>query len=293
MALSTAAEDTSAPWTRRPAGVLIDGLGFAEGLRWQANELYFSDIAAGRVVAVAGDGAARDVVEVPGRPSGLGFLPDGRLLVVSMAEKALFVWDGSELVRYADLSHLVSARLNDMVVAPTGDAYVTNFGYEERPRRSTALVHVRPDRSAYLAEGELWRPNGCAITADGDTLVVAETRINRISEFTLDEDGRPRGQRTFAELPPGGWADGICLDVDGGVWVADPVGHRCMRVERGGKVTDIVDTAPLGSITCSLGGPDGRRLFISVSELGDPEALLRRQCTVQYIDVERAGVGSP
>jgi sugar lactone lactonase YvrE len=294
MSVPAFSADTLAPRSRRPEGLLVAGLGFAEGLRWRHGELYLSDIASGRVVAVSEGGVARDVVDVPGRPSGLGFLPDGRLLVVSMVEKVLFAWDGTELTRYADLSGLVHARLNDMVVAPTGHAYVTNFGYEERPRRATSVVHVRPDGSAQLAEGELWRPNGCAVTADGGSLIVAETRINRLSEFELDAEGRPSRQRTFAELPAGGWADGICLDVDGGVWVADPVGHQCVRVERGGRVTDVVDTAPLGSITCSLGGADGRRLFISVSELGDPTALLpRRQCTVQYLDVERAAVGSP
>jgi sugar lactone lactonase YvrE len=278
---------------RRTQGVLCEGFGFLEGIRWREHGLYFSDIASGAVHRADPSGQVETLVEVPGSPSGLGFLPGGDLAVVSMESKQVMRFDGTELSTYARLEHLAPARLNDMVVRD-GHAYVTNFGYDSHPRTATSLIHVAPDGTASMAEGELWRPNGVAVSEDRSTLVVAETRINRLTEFDIDGAGRPVAPRVFAQLPKGGWADGICLDAAGAVWVADPMGQRCVRVERGGAITDVIDTSPTPSITCTLGGLDGRRLFIVTSELGNPHALLpKRQARVEWIDVEVPGVGSP
>jgi sugar lactone lactonase YvrE len=140
----------------------------------------------------------------------------------------------------------------------------------------------------------LWRPNGCAIMPDPWRLIVAETRVHRLTQFDILADGQLANPREFATLADGSWADGICIDVAGGVWVADPRGQQCLRVEGGGVVTDIVDTSPLASVTCALGGPGGRRLFVAVSELADPHSVLpKRQARIDWLDVTHPGNGSP
>jgi sugar lactone lactonase YvrE len=293
MSVTTAPDEGSELVPRRTDGVFSEGYGFAEGLRWRDGHLYVSDIPAGTVHRIGPDGSSEVVVEVPGSPSGLGFLPNGDLLIVSMRQRSVLRFSGTSLHVHADLNGLVHSRLNDMVVSLTGHAYVTSFGYEELPRRATSVVHVRPDGSATMAAGELWRPNGAAITPDG-RLVVAETRIHRLTEFTLSEDGSPVDPQVLGSLPSGSWADGITVDVEGAVWVADPKAMQCVRMDRDGRITDVVDTSPLPSITCTLGGANGTTLYIVVSEMGDPDELLpRKQARIEHVSVSVAGAGSP
>ncbi|HMA47133.1 MAG TPA: SMP-30/gluconolactonase/LRE family protein, partial [Frankiaceae bacterium] len=109
----------------RAPTVVATGFSYLEGPRWHAGRLWASDVYAHRVVAVAPDGAVEKVAEVPAQPSGLGWLPDGRLLIVSMRDRRVLRREPSgELVEHADLSGLASWHLNDMVVDAAGRAYV-------------------------------------------------------------------------------------------------------------------------------------------------------------------------
>jgi sugar lactone lactonase YvrE len=275
--------------------VLASGLAFGEGPRWYQGHLWLSDMHAQRVVTVTEEGRVDRVVRVAGRPSGLGWLPDGRLLVVSMEDRKLLAFDGRGLETYADLSALAPHAINDMVVDGEGRAWVSQFGYDFHHQgefRKTEILRVDPDGRASAAAGELAFPNGMVITPDGATLVVAETLAARLTAFDIGPDGALSNRRLFAKLE-GAVPDGICLDAEGCIWVASPPSRECLRVREGGEVIERVATETM-SIACMLGGDDRRTLFVLTSEVIDPEECLRRRSArVETVRVDVPGAGWP
>ena len=212
--------------------VLLDGLKFGEGPRWHDGKLWFSDFYAHRVATVDLDGRDETIVEVPQRPSGLGWTPKGELLVVSMLDRRVLRFDGKALHLYADLAALAGGLCNDMVVDAKGRAYVGNFGYDRHnnaPPRNTRIIRVDPDGRAASVGDEIHFPNGMVIAPDGRTLVVAETFAHRLGAFDVGADGALANYRVFAALD-GVYPDGICLDAEGAVWVTDARGHDVLRV---------------------------------------------------------------
>src|SRR5262245_27583813 len=166
--------------------VLLDGLKFGEGPRWHEGRLWFSDFYTHRVAAVDLEGRDETIVEVPQRPSGLGWLPDGTLLVVSMLDRRLLRFDGKALRVHAELTSLAGGLCNDLVVDSAGRAYVGNFGYDrhnDAPSKNTRIIRVDPDGRAQAVGTELHFPNGMVISPDGRTLIVAETFAHRLSAF--------------------------------------------------------------------------------------------------------------
>ena len=248
------------------ADVLVDGLTLPEGMRWRNGKLWFSDLLASRIMTVDLTGRTEALGEVPGHPSGLGFTPDGKLLVVSMRDSRLLRLEPEGLVEAANLSRLVRAYCNDMVVDSAGRAYVGDVGFDrhagEAPRKG-ALVRVDPDGLMCVAADEVDFPNGAVISPDGRTLIVAETFGRLLSAFDIDESGALAHRRVFARID--GTPDGIALDAEGAIWVADYLGHRILRVREGGQVTRVIDTGERNAFACALGGPDGRTLFYSTS----------------------------
>jgi sugar lactone lactonase YvrE len=277
--------------------LIAEGIGFAEAPRWHDGRLWFSDIPRGVVCRLTDEGGVHEVCRVPGRPSGLGWLPDGRMIVVSMHDRVVYRWDGKRLELHADLRPLVAADLNDMVVGPDGTAYVTGFGYDAEaghPRTPTGVVLVRPDGSAEMQRGDLYRPNGCALTPDGSWLIVAQTRVHRLSAQPIGPDGRLGEVRDIADLPSGSWADGICLDADGAIWVADPKGHRVFRVGRDGAIDRVVDMGDSVPVACVLGGPERRTLFLTLAPIRPmSEAVADPQGRIEAFDVLVPGAGRP
>lgn len=223
--------------------IVAEHLAFPEGPRWHDGALWWSDMHGHRVCRLVG-GAVETVCAVPTRPSGLGWLPDGRLLVVSMVDKRVLrlELDGS-LVTHADLSALAPRRCNDMVVDDRGGAYVGNFGFEigtdgvtEEPR-GTVLIRVEPDGAARVVADDLWFPNGMVLVDGGRTLVVAETWRARLTAFDVAADGGLSYRRVWAALDHSVYPDGICLDPAGAIWVASPSTRECLRVASGGDIT--------------------------------------------------------
>lgn len=275
--------------------VLLDGLAFPEGPRWHDGKLWFSDMHAGVVLTVDASGKSEVVVEVPNDPSGLGWLPDGRLLVVSMTDRRLLRLDPEGLTEVADLSELASYHCNDMVVDEQGRAYVGNFGFDLHDRSTPTkaeIILVPPDGPARLVADEMQFPNGSVITPDGATLIVGETFGTRLTAFDIEADGSLSGRRTWAQLE-GIMPDGICLDAEGAIWVASPVGHAIFRVAEGGE---ILTRIPLEtqSFACMLGGPDGRTLHICTAESPVPEeCVAKRTGRIEIVEVDVPHSGRP
>lgn len=270
-----------------PLNRLVSGLGFAEGPRWYQDKLWFSDFGMRLVRHVDMAGNVTEVVRVPGRPSGLGFLPDGRLLVVSMDDQRVLRLEHGALHLHADLTPYTRHACNDMVVDNAGNAFVGHMGFDLLARtpapQSAELFFVQASGETCVAARELSFPNGPAITQDGRTLIVAETFGSRLTAFSIGADGALSERRVFAPLP-GRAPDGICLDAEGAVWVADARGKACVRVREGGEVTDVIETGR-GCYACALGGSDGKTLFLCTAEGYDLAAMARATGAIEMLRV--------
>lgn len=274
---------------------LIDGLKFGEGPRWRDGRLWYSDFYAHHVRAVDMDGKAETIVEVPNQPSGLGWNPAGDLLIVSMLDRRLLRFDGEALTEAGDLSSVVSAPCNDMVVDARGRAYVGNFGFERHKGESlgtTSMWRIDPDGSIHEAATELTFPNGAVITPDGRTLIVGETFASCLTAFDVSEDGALSNRRLWAEME-GGVPDGICLDAEGAIWVADPRGKRVIRYAEGGRVLDEIGFGERGAYACMLGGPERRHLFVVTNFDSGPAAEAGTDGAIEVIEVDTPGAGLP
>lgn len=276
--------------------VLLDDLCFGEGPRWHDGRLWFSDMHDHKVLALGLDGRAEVIAEVPQQPSGLGWTPDGTLLVVSMVDRRLLRLDGTTLVEVADLSSLASWHCNDMVVDATGRAYVGNFGFDLHvdsfEYRPAELILVEPDGRARIVADDLAFPNGTVITPDGRTLIVGESFAARFTAFDIAPDGSLTNRREWAKCPSG-TPDGCCLDAEGAIWYASPVSDECVRVAEGGR---LLDRIPLRkhAYACMLGGPDRRTLFIATSNSDHPvHSRNPRTAAIEITTVDVPGAGLP
>ena len=274
---------------------LLEGLTFPEGPRWRSGYLWFSDFYSNEIIQVDSAGKQRTVVAVPEQPSGLGWTKDGQLLVVSMRDQRVLKLEHELLVEHANLSELSTYWCNDMVVDQHGGAYVGNFGFNRRAGEQacpTTLVRISPDGTPSIAADGLWFPNGMVITPEGDMLVVAETFAHRLTAFDIAVDGSLSNRRIFfqeSDMYP----DGICLDMEGAVWVADPHNNEVVRVLEGGAIQDRISLGDRGAYACALGGPDGRTLYICTNKGSGPENAANRAGKIEFTKVEVPGAGSP
>ncbi|HEX7355034.1 MAG TPA: SMP-30/gluconolactonase/LRE family protein [Mycobacteriales bacterium] len=290
---------------------VTDGLSFSECPRWHLDRLWFVDFYTERVLSVSESGGdLRTEAEVPNQPSGLGWLPDGRMLVVSMRDRRLLRQepDGS-LVTHADLGPYVGGHPNDMVVDGQGRAYVGNFGFDLMGGAGLAsadLLRVDPDGTVTVVAHDMWFPNGSVISDEG-VLLVDETFGNRVSAFDITDDGGLTNRRTwaqFGDLPPSGdlgvalaavvvAPDGCCLDADGALWIADAQRGRLLRVREGGDIAESIDVGT-GVFACMLGGSDGRTLFACTAPDFQEEARRSaREGAIVAIRVDAPRAGRP
>jgi len=275
--------------------VLLDGLVFGESPRWHDGKLWFSDVLAQRVMTVDLEGKAETVIEMPGRPSGLGWLPDGRLLVVSVMDCRLLRLDPDGLAEVADLHELASHHCNDMVVDRLGRAYVGNCGFDliaQQPFAPAEIVLVTPDGDARVVADDLAFPNGTVITPDGHTLIVAESYGARLTAFQIEPDGSLTQRHIWAQLEQA-VPDGICLDAEGAIWVASPGSGEVLRVREGGEVTHRIKMSTR-AYACMLGGPQRRTLFVLTAETANPDkAKAKASSRVEIVEVDVPGAGLP
>ena len=276
---------------------LVDGLGFAEAPRWHAGALWVSDIARHEVLRIDVCSAAVErVFTTPGEPSGLGWLPDGSLLVVQMEEHTVLRGSADALALYAQTGAFSRGKLNDMVVGADGRAWLSNMGfdYETETARSTTLVALDPQGIAYAAATELWCPNGMAIAPSGRQLVVGQSASREVLEFDIDSEANLGERRVFGTLPEGACSDGLCMDAAGALWIASPTTREFLRMERGGRISDRVPTPERHAIACVLGGEDRRTLFcLTSSTLSLRAARGTAEGRIGTVRVDVAGAGTP
>lgn len=283
---------------------IAEGFHFLEGPRWHNGQLYFSDFADGKVYVLQSNGRVEVVCRVPNWVSGLGFAPGGELLVVAVQERKLLRCAGpGGLVEVADLNDVARYHCNDMLVDEHGRAYIGNFGFDmDRDAIcTTELAVVSPSGEVAVAARDLIFPNGMARTADGRTLIVAETFAARLTAFDILEDGSLTGRRTWATLSDRSFAtvteclgsgaplpDGIALDTEGALWIADAGGRAALRVAPGGEILDRVPTPGLTVFAVALGGSDLKTLFMCASPplySHDPSAEKKAVLLAARVDV--------
>lgn len=289
--------------------ILREGLYFGEGPRWHEGRLWYSDFYDHAVHAIDLEGNDERVFEVESQPSGLGWLPNGDLLVTSMLDRKLLRWSGRSLEVHADLGEHFTWHANDLLVDQQGRAYIGNFGFDyeifleehgveglfaDPESLSTVMCRVELDGSVSVASDGLIFPNGMVITSDGGTLIVAETLALRLSAFDIAPDGSLSNRRVWADLSSEMAApDGICLDAEGAVWIANALAPRLMRIGEGGVVLDEVETS-MNTYACMLGGPEGRHLFAMTAPSSDSRlASLDRNGAIEVAEVAVPHAGRP
>jgi len=287
------------------AMLLAEGLYFGEGPRWRNDRLWFSDFYDHAVRSLDASGAVRTELEIDDQPSGLGWLPDGRLLVVAMHRRRVLRVDPDGVKVHADLSQVAAHHTNDMVVDSAGRAYVGNFGFpldaELKARGvesviadhpTTNLARVDPDGRVHVAAADMHFPNGSVITADGRTMIVAETLAMRLTAFDIGADGTLTNRRVWAELGMRA-PDGICLDAKGHVWIANAIAPECLLVAQGGEIVDTVETDQ-PCFACMLGGRDRRTLYMMTAPSSSADvASAARRGHVMCVEVATPGAGRP
>ena len=288
----------------RKLQTLMDGLTFGEGPRWHEDKFYFSDFYSHKVYTLDLKGNHEVIVEVPNQPSGLGWMPDGTMLIVSMKDRKLLSFRDNALEERADLSGLAGFHCNDMVVDSKGNAYIGNFGfntYEGEEVKSTNLILVRPGEEPCVAADNILFPNGTVITEDEKTLVVGETYAAKLTAFDINEDASLSNRRIWADLTQSidngnvPVPDGMCLDAEGAIWVASPSTADVIRVKEGGEILERIPVKT-NAYACMLGGKDRKTLFICTSNASgvDPDSALREKSgKIEIVEVEVPGVGRP
>jgi sugar lactone lactonase YvrE len=283
------------------------GLSFGEGPRWHGERLWYSDFYRFAIFSTDAEGREERLEhEVPGQPSGLGWLPDGDLLCVSMTDHQVLRIHGDEVSLHCDISPYCGFWANDMVVSTSGVSYVGNFGFDldvmlrdvgaegmmATPPPTTNLVVISPEGEVLQVVPDMAFPNGSVITPDGKTLIVGETMTFRLSAFDIGPSGTLSNRRVWAQLDFVA-TDGMCLDAQGQIWLANALTNKCLRVKKGGEITGKIETAQT-AFACMLGGADRKTLYVLTSPSSDRFKIATSSAgQIEAAEVAVAGAGLP
>jgi sugar lactone lactonase YvrE len=275
--------------------ILMTGIAFGEQPRWHDGRLWFSDWGPPEVISVDLEGKSEVMLRAPSFPCCVDWLPDGRLLVVSAREGLLLrrESDGS-LVTHGDLTKVSDPTAgNELVVDRRGNAYVNGGGFNLMAGEQFApgiVALVGPDGAARQVADGLAFPNGMLVTADNQTLIVAESYAKRLTAFDIADDGSLSNRRVWADLQDG-VPDGICLDAENAVWYGDVPNKRCVRVAEGGEVLQTIEL-DRGCFACALGGADRRTLFMIATEWNGPANMFDEPRTGQVLTAHAPAPGA-
>lgn len=282
--------------TRITPRTLLDGGRYFEGPRWHAGRLWFVDCLQRTLLSLEPSGACEQHAKIEDdTPCGLGVLPDGRLVVLTMFRKRLLTWAGGQLSPYADLSGIAAGTIDDMIIDGLGRAYVGDLGFDLPPPPGRGpdgrIILVMPDGKARVVADGLRFPNGIAISADNSRLVVAEMEGDCLAEYGIRDDGGLDFRRRFGSMKA---PDGICLDHEGAVWVASYDEDAFFRVSRDGRELQRIETPGRRAIACALGDPQRRTLFCLSAATSHEEMRQRKSSArIDAVDVEIPGAGYP
>jgi sugar lactone lactonase YvrE len=273
------------------------GFVFPECPRWRDGALWFSDCHDGKVIRLDPSGRILESFELPGKPAGIGFLPDGDMLIVSIEELGVYRRDAQgRLHKHADLSGVHRAHTNDMTVDRNGNAYVGEIGFHmasEEPRE-TVLALVRPGGEVEVVVRPIFTPNGAVITPDGKTFIIGESLGRRLIAFDIQPDATLSNRRLFAQLEKLDVPDGICLDAEGYIWATAPFSSSVLRVSPAGEVVERINLDDTRPYACMLGGDDRRDLYICCAPDHDPEKTMPlRKGEMRRMRVAVPGAGLP
>lgn len=273
-----------------------NGLRFTESPRWHNGKLWFLDIHDKRIKSVTSEGTLQTELELPFLPNGLGITPQGAWVFSDALARTIYRWDGLFLQALADISAHTVFCLSDGITDAQGRLYIGDIGYNffdpaNQPVNTCVIVKVETDGSSTVVADGLSFPNGMVFTPDGKTLVVAETMAQRLTAFDVDVNGLLHRRRVWASLPDGTHPDGICMDSEGAIWVANPQGQdKVLRVLEGGEITHRLHV-PTDAFAVALGGMDRRKLFICTSASHNPAEIAQNPTArIAVLDVAVRGV---
>jgi sugar lactone lactonase YvrE len=275
---------------------VLDGGRYFEGPRWHAGRLWFVDCMDRTLLSLDASGRSELHAKFEDdTPCGLGILPDGRLVVLTMFRKRLMTYADGKLTLYADLSRIAEGTIDDMIVDGLGRAYVGDLGFDLPPPPDRGpfgrIILVMPDGATRVVADGLRFPNGIAVSADNSRLVVAEMDGACLAEYDIEADGGLKFRSRFGSMKS---PDGICLDHDGAVWVASFDEDAFIRVGRDGRESQRIEVRGRRAIACALGGAERRTLFC-LSAATSYEELRQRKSSarIDVVDVEVPGAGYP
>ena len=284
----------------KSAETLIDvhrGLKFARSPRWVGRELLFLDTYDRWIKSADLDGTVQKVRELPCLPGGFDILADGRLIVGDAHRREMYVLYAAGWEQLANLRNVAGFVLNDSVIDGRGGVYIADAGFDYlnplvNPVPNGVIVYVRVDGKSTVVAEDLFFPNGLVVSPDNGNLIVAETLAHRLVAFDIEDDGSLKNRRVWAQFNDDINPDGICLDCNGGIWVA---GTRpcALHVREGGEIVQQITTMRPVFATM-LGGPERRHLFLCTSDSNDP--VICRQsssATIDIAEVDTPGIEHP
>jgi sugar lactone lactonase YvrE len=288
--------------THSTTTLLVDkghGLKFTESPRWREGKWWFLDIHGQAIRTVDLQGQLHTVLDLPFKPNGFGFRRDGSIMVGDALGRKIHRWDGSTLTQVADISGMTVFCLSDGIVDSRDRMYVGDIGYNffdpaNQPVQTCVITCIEADGRARVVAQGLSFPNGMVITPDGKTLIVAETKGHRLTAFDIETDGSLANRRVYAQLADDVSPDGIALDAEGGVWIANPEGrHAVLRVLEGGEIAEAIEL-DTQAYAVMLGGPQRRHLLVCTSDSHDPVKIAQSpSVTLRVIEVAVPGAGTP
>lgn len=268
-----------------------------EGPRWDAarGRLYWLDIKGKRLEWIEPDGVGDGAVDLPVRASALAPRGDGSLLLATEAGFGVLDLDGGAFdLRLPVEPERPANRSNDGGVDLQGRFWTGTMDDAEE-HRSGALYRLDADWSCERVLDGLAIPNTVAVSPDGGTFYLGDSKDQTIYAWDLDPSGVLGRQRVFAdtkgtEASP----DGSAVDAEGGVWNAQWGGWRVVRYRPDGTTDRVIPLPVEQPTSCAFGGKDLRTLYVTSARVGlSPEALAKQPLAGSLFAIRTEVAGLP